>query len=263
MKLYEICEKKLYYLGYSESTIKTYLNHIDKFESDIKKHYSRINSSDIQEYVNDLKFTSRSQQNHVISALKFAWEKGLSKKYCKVDFVRPRSEKSLPKIIDKEILKSKILSIPNLKHKAILSLAYSTGMRISEILNLLIKDVDSNRMVIFVRNAKGHKDRYVKLSKGLLAILREYFLKFKPSIYLFNGQNSNQYSSSSCNRFIKKYLGNDSHMHILRHSCFTHLLESGTDLRVIQKLAGHKSSKTTEIYTHVSNNLIQQIICPI
>jgi site-specific recombinase XerD len=118
-------------------------------------------------------------------------------------------------------------------------------------------------MIINIKNGKGKKDRIVPLSPNILELLRNYFKEYKPKEYLFNGQNSLKYSSTSCNQIVKKYLGNKYHFHLLRHSCFTSLLECGTDLRIIQNLAGHSSSKTTEIYTHVSTNLLNKINLPI
>ncbi len=142
-------------------------------------------------------------------------------------------------------------------------LAYSTGMRVSEIRNLLISDIDSKRMIIIIRQSKGDKDRLVPLSENVLKVLRQYFTEYKPKEYLFNGQFDLQYSHKSCNEIVKKYIGKDYHFHTLRHSNATALLESGTDLRVIQKLLGHSSSKTTEIYTHVSTNVISKVNTPI
>jgi site-specific recombinase XerD len=136
-------------------------------------------------------------------------------------------------------------------------------LRVSEICNLKISDIDSKRMLIHVKNAKGRKDRIVPLSVNILELLRSYFREYKPNVYLFNGQSSPQYSHRSCNQIVKKYIGEDYHFHLLRHSSFTALLESGTDLRIIQQIAGHSSSKTTEIYTHVSNNLLSQIQLPL
>jgi len=144
-----------------------------------------------------------------------------------------------------------------------LSLAYSTGMRVSEVINLKIVDIDSKRMVIKICQSKGNKDRYVPLTPKILNLLRSYFRHCRPKEYLFNGQNSSKYSPTSCNKIVKKYLSKDYHFHMLRHSCFTHLLESGVDLRIIQKIAGHSSSKTTEVYTHVSSALLSNIEMPI
>jgi integrase/recombinase XerD len=118
-------------------------------------------------------------------------------------------------------------------------------------------------MIINIYQGKGKKDRIVPLSENVLELLKKYYRQYKPKLYLFNGQNSLQYSSESCNKLVKKYLGNQYHFHLLRHSCFTQLLEQGTDLRIIQKIAGHSSSKTTEVYTHVSVNKLSTIKLPI
>lgn len=254
---------KLIYLNYSRRTVDIYSHYVLKFLNQVNKYYYKLSSSDFQNYLDNYQFTSISQQNQIINAIKFLYEKVLDRKYSKIDFTRPRSEKHLPQVIDKEYLLSQISKIVNIKHNAIISLAYSVGMRVSEIINLKISDIDSKRMVIIIHQAKGRKDRIVPLSPTILALLREYYKEFKPTIYLFNGQNSLQYSSTSCNQIVKKYLGNDYHFHLLRHSCFTSLLESGTDIRIIQKLAGHNNVKTTEIYTHVSNQMLSKINLPI
>lgn len=260
MDLYRITEQKLYYFKYSENTIKNYLSCIYEFQNKVNKHYSRITSKDIQSYLDEYKFPSVSKQNQVISALKFAWEKGLRRKYLKVDFKRPRKEKKLPRVIDKNEMSSNIRSIRNLKHKAILWIMYSTGMRRSELINLEIRDIDSSRMLIHIRNAKGKKDRLVPLSLGTLEILREYFKEYKPINYLFNGSGRDKYSATSIYNISKRHLG--CNPHIIRHSTFTSMLESGVDLRIIQKCAGHSSSKTSEIYTHVSRNLLSEVATP-
>ena len=169
----------------------------------------------------------------------------------------------MPQVIDQEQLLESISKIENLKHKTIISLAYSVGLRVSEIINLKIVDIDSKRMIIRINNAKGRKDRIVPLSQYILELLRKYFKEYKPKEYLFNGQNNPKYSSASCNAIMKKYIDKDSHFHILRHSCFTHLLENGTDSRLIQKIAGHKNIKTTEGYMHVSKNLLNNVKTPL
>jgi len=137
------------------------------------------------------------------------------------------------------------------------------GLRVSEVISLKIEDIDSKRMIIHIKNAKGRKDRVVPLSQKVLELLREYFKQYRPKEYLFNGQNSLKYSSSSCNQIVKKYLGEKYHIHQLRHSCATNLLENGTDLKIIQKILGHSNVKTTEIYTHVSNQLLSKVNLPI
>lgn len=187
----------------------------------------------------------------------------MNKKYDKVNFKRPKSEKKLPKVIDHNHIINQLSKIENIKHKSILTLTYSVGLRVSEITNLRIEDIDSKRMLIHIKNAKGRKDRIVPLSQNVLELLREYFKEFKPKEYLFNGQKSNQYSIQSCQKLYKKYIDENSSIHTLRHSSATNLLERGTDLRIIQKILGHSSSKTTEIYTHVSNQVLSKVNLPI
>jgi site-specific recombinase XerD len=187
----------------------------------------------------------------------------LNKKYDKVSFKRPKSEKKLPRVIDSNLIIERLNKIENIKHKAILTLTYSVGLRVSEITNLKIEDINSKRMLIHIKNAKGKKDRIVPLSETVLSLLRDYYKQYKPTEYLFNGLSSNQYSIQSCQKLYKKYIDQNSSIHTLRHSSFTNLLESGTDLRIIQTLAGHKSTKTTEIYTHVSTQILSKVKLPI
>lgn len=262
-KIYKICEQKLYYLNYSNNTIKIYLYYIKEYLDSINVNIQRINSNDFQNYLDNYKFSSTSQQNQVINSIRFLYKHGLNKKYDKVSFKRPIKEKKLPRVINNEFILDKLSKIKNIKHKALLSLTYSVGLRVSEVINLKIEDIDSDRMIIHIKNAKGRKDRIVPLSETMLSLLRDYYRSYKPKEYLFNGQSSSIYSATSCNKLVKKYLGAKSHMHQLRHSCFTHLLESGVDLRIIQSIAGHSSSKTTEIYTHVSKNMLNRVKLPI
>jgi site-specific recombinase XerD len=260
---YEICKQKLKYLNYSDRTIKSYLYYIQQFLENTKVFPTRLTSNDFQLYLDNYEFTSTSQQNQVINSIRFLYKEALNKKYDKVSFKRPKSEKKLPQVIDGDHIKSQLSKITNLKHKTILSLTYSVGLRVSEIVNLKIEDIDSKRMLIHIKNAKGRKDRIVPLSENILILLRNYFKEYHPAKYLFNGQKSDQYSSASCNAIVKKYLGEKYHIHQLRHSCFTNLLETGVDLRIIQNIAGHSNVKTTEIYTHVSNQLLSKINLPI
>lgn len=237
--------------------IKDFLNTLND------KQIIHCSSKDFQSHLDNYKFTSVSQQNQVINAIRFLYKYGLDKKYDKVSFKRPKSEKKLPKVVDGEFIKNQLSKIENLKHKAILTLTYSVGLRVSEIVNLKIEDIDSKRMLIHIKNAKGRKDRIVPLSPTVLNLLREYYTEYKPKEYLFNGQNSNQYSIGSCQKIYKKYIEESGHIHTLRHSCATNLLENGTDLRLIQKILGHSNVKTTEIYTHVSNQMLSKINLPI
>jgi integrase/recombinase XerD len=263
-KIIKICEEKFIYLNYSPRTRNNYLSHIKPFlESLGDKQIIHCNSQVFQSYLDTYKFTSISQQNQVINAIRFLYKNVLNKKYDKVSFKRPRTEKKLPKVVDREFIINQLFKIKNIKHKAILTLTFSVGLRVSEIVNLKIEDIDSKRMLIHIKNAKGRKDRIVPLSANVLNLLREYFKQYRPIEYLFNGQNTNQYSVGSCQAIYKKYIDSTGHIHALRHSCFTNLLETGTDLRIIQKIAGHSNVKTTEIYTHVSNQLLARVNLPI
>ncbi len=256
-------ERDLRLKNYAQSTIKNYVCQISMFlgrfqDKDSPKH---ISSDEIKDYL--LTAKEVNSQRHMHSAIKLFYKHTIHQpqKFRYIEYAR--KQKKLPVVIDKVFLIDQIQCIQNIKHKAILILAYSTGMRVSEICNLMINDIDSNRMIIIVRQAKGGKDRIVPLSENVLYTLREYFKEFRPQQYLFNGQFDLRYSHRSCNEIVKKYIGDDFHFHTLRHSNATALLESGTDLRVIQKLLGHSSSKTTEIYTHVSTNIISKVKTPI
>jgi site-specific recombinase XerD len=263
-KIIKICEEKFIYLNYSPRTRDNYMSHIKSFlESLGDKQIIHCNSNDFQSYLDSYKFTSVSQQNQIINSIRFLYKEVLGKKYDKVSFKRPRTEKKLPKVIDGEYIKSQLSKIENLKHKATLTLTYSVGLRVSEVVNLKIVDIDSKRMLIHIKNAKGRKDRIVPLSQTVLELLRKYFKEYRPAEYLFNGQSSLQYSIGSCQKIYKRYIDSESSIHTLRHSSFTNLLESGTDLRLIQKIAGHSNVKTTEIYTHVSNQMLSKVKLPI
>jgi site-specific recombinase XerD len=265
MKILKIFEKKLRNKNYSERSINLYVSYLNSFlkKNDIKDPY-QITTNKIIYFIENNQYTSISQQNQYIGALKLFSKLILNKKDIHISKIeRPRSEKKLPRVIDGELIKQKLEKIDNIKHKAILTLTYSVGLRVSEIVNLKIEDIDSKRMLIHIKNAKGKKDRIVPLSDNVLGILRQYYREYKAKDYLFNGQNSLKYSIGSCQKIYKKYIDNKTSIHNLRHSCFTNLLENGTELKLISKLAGHSSVKTTEIYTHISTNIIKNIKLPV
>ena len=263
-KYVEMYRNDLRLKNYSDNTIKNYSCQVEVFLKHFDTQFtepSKINEQSIKNWL--LQFKTRNAMCHAISALKLFYTKTI-KQPLKFKYIEyPRSEKKLPQIIEKEYLLEQIAKIQNKKHKAIISLAYSTGMRVSEVCNLLISDIDSKRMIITIRQSKGRKDRIVALSEKILEILREYFKEYKPEEYLFNGQFELKYSHRSCNQIVKQYLGKEYHFHQLRHSDPTALLEAGTDIRIIQKHLGHASSKTTEIYTHVSTATLQSMLLPI
>lgn len=260
----EIAKQKMQYFNYSPRTTEIYVHYINRFLGYYRNIApTKLTAENFQAYLNEYQFTSRSRQNQVINAIKFLYEKVLDRKYGKVCFTRPRSEKHLPQVIDNKYLIEKISAIQNRKHKAILSLAYSVALRVSEVINMKITDIDSKRMVITIRQAKGRKDRIVPLSENLLSILRDYVREYRPKEYLFNGQGKPQYSAESCNQLVKQYIGEQYHFHLLRHSTATELLERGVDMSIIQKLLGHNNIKTTQIYAQISTTKLQSIPLPI
>jgi len=265
MKILKIFEEKLRYKNYSERSITLYVSYLSFFlkEERIKDPY-QITTNRIVSFLENKSYTSISQQNQYIGCLKLFAKYILNKKDIHLSKIeRPKSEKKLPQVIDGNHIKEQLSKITNLKHKTILTLTYSVGLRVSEVVNLKIEDIDSKRMIIHIKNSKGKKDRIVPLSQRVLDLLRDYWKEYKPKEYLFNGQSGGKYSIGSCQKIYKKYIDESSSIHTLRHSSFTNLLESGTDLRIIQKIAGHSSSKTTEIYTHVSNQLLSKVNLPI
>ncbi len=253
--------EKLEQKRYSEQTIRTYTGYFRDFAT----HFSsrkpeNITVEEINNYILGLireKNISHSQQNQRINAIKFYYEKvlGQEKQYYQVE--RPRKELKLPDVLSKEEIASMIEGTNNLKHKCLIVMIYSCGLRRSEVINMKPGDIDSRRMLIKIRGAKGKKDRYVQLAKGALSILRQYYKEYNPSVWLFEGQKGGQYSAESIINVVKQAgrragIKKNVFPHILRHSFATHHLEQGTDLRYIQEWLGHSSSKTTERYTHVS-----------
>lgn len=252
--------KTLVLKGYSSNTWNTYktsfIKFLNYFES---KNISRLTVEEIEEYIYQLinKYKiSEKNQNITINSIKFYYEKCLNKPKNYYKIKRPKRSKELPNILSKSDVKKLIHNTINLKHRAILMTIYSAGLRVSELINLRITDINSKDGNIFIKGAKNKKDRYTVLSSKLLLLLREYYKKYKPSYWLFEGQDGGQYSTSSIQKIFRKQVKANNinpwaTPHILRHSFATHLLENGTSLRHIQALLGHSSSKTTEIYTHV------------
>lgn len=263
---------KLKELRYSEKTIITYkAGFVDFINFYAAQSAENITEDQIIDYLRYLVFerkVSESSQNCAINAIKFYYEKVLrgQRKLYKID--RPRIEKTLPIVLSTDEIKKLIGCIINLKHKAIIMTIYSAGLRISEAINLKIKDIDPKRMQIRVEQGKGKKDRYTLLAQKTLQVLRQYFIEYKPKVFMFEGQKGNEYTESSIQNILKDAvaaakLTKKITVHTLRHSFATHLLENGTDLRYIQELLGHSSSKTTEIYTHVTTKGFDQIVSPL
>lgn len=244
---------------YSESTINNYLNSISKFFVWNKQNRD-LNKDLLFDYVRflTLKDFSYSSIRNSIMALKLYSELILGKQL-KNDFLRGiKRPQYVPDILSIDEVQKIINSISNLKHKSIISLIYSCGLRISECINLKIKDIDSSRMLVKIVQSKGAKDRYVQLSPKMLELLRKYYKEYKPQNYLFQGQSKEEYSARSIQAVLRKALKECNltkriTVHSLRHSFATHLLEQGTDIRIIQEILGHKDIRTTQIYTHISS----------
>jgi site-specific recombinase XerD len=268
---YRLCPEnylqKLELKRYSANTVKNYISGFEAFINFYKhKKLNEINELDIRKYLQHLiqKGLSDSYVNLAINSIKFYYEVVLGMPNRFYDIERPRKTKRLPKVLSKAEVKDMIDFTENIKHKCIIGLLYSSGLRRSELLNVKLSDIDSKRMVVVVKSAKGNKDRITVLSSKLLADLRVYYKKYKPIKYLFEGRKGRKYSASSVMMIVKRASKRAriyKHVtpHILRHSFATHLLESGTDLRHIQLLLGHNSTKTTEIYTHVASNSFSDI----
>lgn len=264
-------EEQLRVRRYSSSTIKSYLNHLKHFfteHPDIQ--LPDIDSELIRGYI--VKRVAEgnyaeSTQGQMLNAVKFWLEQVEGRERAFYD-LRPKKKKLLPKVLSVEEVVRLFNAIDNLKHRCILKTIYSGGLRLSEVTNLRIADVHSDRMQLFIHTGKGKKDRYTTLSKGLLLNLREYFLEYEPQYWLFEGQTGGKYSNRSVQAILRKAVDKSRinpycTVHTLRHSYATHLLEQGTSLRHIQTLLGHENSATTEIYTHVSNHEKQQVISPL
>jgi site-specific recombinase XerD len=206
-----------------------------------------------------------------MNALKFYYEKVLKREKFFWDIPRPKKPLLLPKLLNQAELRKLFNSLTNKKHKAMLFTAYSAGLRVSEIVNLKIADIDSKRMQIFIARAKGKKDRYVNLSPLLLDILRSYIKEYrpKPQVYLFESESTlGQYPIRTVQQIFsnaraKAGIGKNVGIHSLRHSFATHLLDKGTDIRYIKDLLGHFNIKTTERYLHVSKQQLVNIVSPL
>lgn len=257
---------------YSENTIATYLDAAKSFLVFFNdRALNEITNDDVLVYNNEYILgnnLSASYQNQIVSAIKLFFRTVHDRKI-EIDSIhRPKRSRVLPNVLSKEEVKLILESQSNIKHKAMLSLIYSCGLRRSELLQLKPANIDSKRNIITILQAKGKKDRISPLSPKVLEILREYYKSYKPTVWLFEGQTKGrQYSEQSLQSVLKQAvfkagISKPVTLHWLRHSYATHLLESGTDLRFIQELLGHSRSKTTEIYTHVSTKSLQQIKSP-
>ncbi|MFH1160026.1 MAG: tyrosine-type recombinase/integrase [bacterium] len=257
---------------YCRSTIKTYSEALLTFIRFIRpKKFTDTMEGEADRFITDYilkRELSPSYQNQFISAFKLFYGEVLHRTVIIEQIRRPRQGLKLPNVLNKQEVKLILHATKNLKHRAILSLTYACGLRRGEVLRLKPLDIDSERGLLKIMNGKGNKDRIVPISGKIIGLLREYYQQYRPKTWLFEGIcPGNQYDERSFEQVLKNSLllakiKKPVTLHWLRHSYATHLHESGVDIRFIQILLGHKSSKTTEIYTHVSRKSLQQIRCP-
>lgn len=259
---------------YSPSSIKNYTSTLFQFLTIASYQFTTTEEIDvvaIEKYIFwkiKKDNISASHQRIILASIAKFYELVLGKRMNLKHLYPQRKEHRIPNYLTFAEITKLIDVTSNLKHKSIIMLLYSGGLRLSEVINLKIADIDSHLMTITIRQAKGKKDRQVMLSEHFLIYLRQYYIQYKPSYYLFEGQNSLQYSGRSIQQIVKESaiksgINKPVSPHILRHSFATHLLEGGTDIRYIQELLGHNHLKTTEIYTHISDVAKNKIKSPL
>lgn len=247
-----------------QSSVKSFLY---RFKD--AKEPSRISTQEIKEWL--CTFDTINTRNHKLCGIKSFYEitVGMPLKLDKIPF--SKKDKKLPIVLSVEEVQSMFKACVNTKHKVILALLYSCGLRVSELINLKWSHIDRSRMIINILQAKGNKDRQVMLTPELLPLFEKYYLEYKPKEYVLNGQfpeKQLQYSDRSVGEVVKQIaakagINKRVYTHLMRHNCFTHMVESGIDINLIQKLAGHSNVKTTNIYLHISHNHISKIQSPL
>ncbi|RAU83009.1 tyrosine-type recombinase/integrase [Pontibacter arcticus] len=268
--------EKLFLLNYSNNTIRTYhsllLRFLNGHKADGLASIVNFTAEEINKYHRGMVQSQKyaySTISQSINAVKFYYQRVLGRHSVKPEDVeRPDKPRRLPQVLSKQEGQRILTATENLKHRCLMQLLYSGGLRISEVINLRISDVRSDRNVLFIQGGKGKKDRTTLLSQKLLENLRSYFKQYRPKVWLFEGQTGGQYTVERIRSvfrasMVKANIKTKATPHTLRHSFATHLLEQGTDLRYIQALLGHSSSKTTEIYTHVTSYALDKITSPL
>jgi integrase/recombinase XerD len=257
--------------NYSPRTQTTYIQHVARFAAHFGRSPDQLTPEDIRSYLVHLVETKRVSWtwfNQAVCALRFFYRVTLDRGAIVPDIPYPRSSKKLPTVLSADEVSRLLGAVRHPKHRAVLSTIYATGLRLSEALALKVSDIDSERMVITVRQGKGRKDRTVMLSPQLLEVLRSYARQVQPRDWLFPGKRSGEpLHATTVQRVCVQArtaagLAKQASAHTLRHSFATHLLEAGTDLRLIQTLLGHNSIKTTAIYTHVSTQRLHNTPSP-
>jgi len=257
--------------NYSPCTEKAYVWHVARFAKHFGKSPSKLGEKEIRQYLLYLREERQSSQSdfkQAVGALRFLNKYTLNREWLKDRIPYPRRAKKLPVVLSKVEVERLFSEIQNEQHRAILQTAYGSGLRLMEAVTLRVSDVDSKQMLLQVRAGKGAKERKAMLSPELLKLLRSYYRKYQPKDYLFPGKRNHHVSTSVIQRVCKKAavragIKKRVTPHTLRHSFATHLLEQGTDLRLIQELLGHASFKTTLIYTHVSDKIFRDVTSPL
>jgi len=264
----DMFEQEMTRRKYSPQTVNIYSSNIKSFFAFFKdkEHPLHINEHDIKLYLG--KFSEPNTQRSHHSAIKKYFEICLGQKEKFKHIPYCRKSKKLPIVLSIKEVQKMFDVCENTKHKVILALLYSTGIRVSELINLKWSHIDRARMVINIIQAKGNKDRQVQLPVSIIPLLEKYYKEFKSKEYILNGQSDPRYSDRSVGAIIsglaiKANIQKRVYTHLMRHCAFTHMVEAGTDINLIQRLAGHASVKTTAIYTHISHNIISKIKSPI
>lgn len=256
----ELMQQNMILRGFSPETQKVYLSQIRFFESFFQQPAENLDSSAVREYLHHLitvRNLSRSRINIAYSAMKFFFASTLQRDWVMKEIPRAKKDSRLPVVLNRVEIQHLFSVIPNLKHLTIFTTIYGSGLRISEAVHLKLEDIDSKNMQIRVRQSKGNSDRYTLLSQKNLLLLRDYWRKYQPSIWLFEGQNSTKPIDAHSIRKVfqkaRKKAGilKPATVHSLRHSFATHLLEDGVNIRVIQQLLGHSNIHTTCHYLHL------------
>ncbi len=268
-KYLELYSEDLRLKNYSYTSICNYVSQVKLFLHYFNLHAtkpSEINERQIKEWL--LQAKTINSRKHRISALKLFYKFTIKQplKFKHIEY--PKSDKKLPIVLSVQEIQRMFDVCKNKKHKVILALLYSCGLRVSELINLKWEHIDRSRGVINIVKGKGQKDRQVMLSNSLIPLLKEYWADYKPAVYVLNGQNSIQYSQRSIGEIIKNLAAASGIIkkvwtHLIRHCSFTHMVEGGVDINLIKKIAGHSNIKTTMIYTHISNNIIASINSPL
>ena len=246
--------------NFSPGTIKVYVFAVAKFARHFGRSPDTLGGEDVRAYILHLldRGIARSSCVVVRNALRHLYTDTLGRPDCLQAVPRPKRERRLPVVLSRQEVQRLFATVTNLKQKALFMVAYDAGLRLSELRNLRIDDIDSQRMVIYIRQGKGKKDRYARLTPGLLKLLRQYWLEYRPQSWLFPGASlDKRYDMATPGQLLKKVcrkagISKRVSMHTLRHSFATHLLEGGTNLRVIQQMLGHEKIQTTCLYTHIS-----------